>query len=96
MLNGTGYAPNITVVDLNGVTHDVYEYLDSGYVVVLELVSASCATCAAYAAGTEKFLQSLWPLVVIIRQDLSVLKQTLTQQIQWSQILHQHMVLHFQ
>ena len=47
MLNGTGYAPNITVVDLNGVTHDVYEYLDSGYVVVLELVSASCATCAA-------------------------------------------------
>ena len=53
MLNGTGYAPNVTVVDLNGVTHDVYEYLDSGYVVVLELVSASCATCAAYAAGTE-------------------------------------------
>ena len=53
MLNGTGYAPNVTVVDLNGATHDVYEYLDSGYVVVLELVSASCATCAAYAAGTE-------------------------------------------
>ena len=53
MLNGTGYAPNVTVVDLNGVTHDVYEYLDSGYVVVLELVSASCATCASYASGTE-------------------------------------------
>ncbi|MBH08077.1 MAG: hypothetical protein CMP71_03295, partial [Flavobacteriales bacterium] len=53
MLNGTGYAPNVTVVDLNGVTHDVYEYLDSGYVVVLELVSASCATCAAYVSGTE-------------------------------------------
>ena len=53
MLNGTGYAPNITVVDLNGVTHDVYEYLDSGYVVVLELVSAACATCAAYVSGTE-------------------------------------------
>ena len=53
MLNGTGYAPNITVVDLDGVTHDVYEYLDSGYVVVLELVSAACATCAAYVSGTE-------------------------------------------
>ena len=53
MLNGTGYAPNVTVVDLNGVTHDVYEYLDSGYVVVLELVSAACATCAAYVSGTE-------------------------------------------
>ena len=53
MLNGTGYAPNLTVVDLNGVTHDVYEYLDSGYVVVLELVSAACATCAAYVSGTE-------------------------------------------
>ena len=53
MLNGTGYAPNVTVVDLNGVTHDIYEYLDSGYVVVLELVSASCATCASYASGTE-------------------------------------------
>ena len=94
MLNGTGYAPNVTV-DLNGVTHDVYEYLDSGYVVVLELVSASCATCAAYAAGTENFTIFM-ALEVIIQQDLSVLKQTLTQQIQWSQILHQHMVLHFQ
>ena len=26
MLNGTGFAPNVTVVDLNGVTHDIYEY----------------------------------------------------------------------
>ena len=34
LLNGTGYAPNFSVTDLNGTSHELYEYLDSGYVVV--------------------------------------------------------------
>ena len=29
LLAGTGYAPNITVTDLNGTSHTIYDYLDS-------------------------------------------------------------------
>ena len=53
LLNGTGYAPNFTVTDLNGNTHTIYDYLDSGYVMVLELMSVSCGHCQSHAAGTE-------------------------------------------
>ena len=42
MLNGTGYAPNFTVTDINGTSHTLYDYLDSGYVTVLELLSVTC------------------------------------------------------
>ena len=45
LLNGTGYAPDFTVTDLNGNTHTIYDYLDSGYVMVLELMSVSCGHC---------------------------------------------------
>ena len=30
MLNGTGYAPDISVTDLNGNSHNLYSYLNSG------------------------------------------------------------------
>ncbi len=30
LLAGTGYAPNFTVTDINGNTHNLYNYLDSG------------------------------------------------------------------
>ena len=53
LLNGTGYAPNFTVTDLNGTSHEIYDYLDSGYVMVLELMSVTCGHCIAHAAGTE-------------------------------------------
>ncbi|MBU46663.1 MAG: hypothetical protein CMD28_04455, partial [Flavobacteriales bacterium] len=53
LLNGTGYAPNFTVTDLNGNTYTIYDYLDSGYVMVLELMSVSCGHCQSHAAGTE-------------------------------------------
>ena len=29
LLDGTGYAPNFTVTDLNGDSHTIYDYLDS-------------------------------------------------------------------
>ena len=45
MLDGTGYAPDFTVSDINGNSHTVYDYLDSGYVVVLELMSVTCGHC---------------------------------------------------
>ncbi|MDP7430878.1 MAG: lamin tail domain-containing protein, partial [Flavobacteriales bacterium] len=53
LLAGTGYAPNFTVTDINGTSHTIYDYLDSGYVMVLELMSVSCGHCINHAAGTE-------------------------------------------
>ena len=53
LLAGTGYAPNFTVTDINGVSHTIYDYLDSGYVLVLELMSVTCGHCIQHAAGTE-------------------------------------------
>ena len=53
LLAGTGYAPNFTVTDINGTSHTIYDYLDSGYVMVLELMSVTCGHCIQHAAGTE-------------------------------------------
>ena len=53
LLNGTGYAPNFTVTDLNGNSHELYNYLDSGYVTVLEFLSVTCGHCVMHAPGTE-------------------------------------------
>jgi plastocyanin len=53
MLNGTGYAPDFTVTDINGTSHTLYNYLDSGFVVVVELLSVTCGHCIAYAPGTQ-------------------------------------------
>ena len=61
MLNGTGYAPDFTVTDINGTSHTLYDYLDSGFVVVLELLSVTCSHCQAYAAGTENSYQTNGP-----------------------------------
>jgi len=61
MLNGTGYAPDITVTDLNGNSHNLYSYLNSGKIVVLELFSTTCGHCQQYAAGTENAYQTYGP-----------------------------------
>ena len=53
LLNGNGYAPNFTVNDLNGNTHELYSYLDSGFVTVLEFMSVTCGHCVMHAPGTE-------------------------------------------
>ena len=53
MLDGTGYAPDFTVTDINGTSHTLYDYLDSGFVVVVELLSVTCGHCIAYAPGTQ-------------------------------------------
>ena len=61
MLNGTGYAPDFTVTDINGTSHTLYNYLDSGYVMVLELLSITCGGCIAYAPATENSYQTNGP-----------------------------------
>ena len=61
LLNGTGYAPDITVTDINGNTHNLYSYLDSGKMVVLEMLSTTCGTCLMYTSGTENSYQAYGP-----------------------------------
>ena len=61
LLDGSGYAPNFSVTDVNGVSHTLYEYLDSGYVVVLELMSVTCGHCISHASGTENSFQAHGP-----------------------------------
>ena len=51
LLNGTGYAPDFTVTDLNGTSHNLYSYLDSGYVVMLDFLSITCGHCIMHSAG---------------------------------------------
>ena len=60
-LDGTGYAPNFTVTDINGTSHTIYDYLDSGYVVVLELLSTTCGHCIQYAPYVESSYQTNGP-----------------------------------
>ena len=53
LLNGTGSAPNFTVSDvLHGDDHELYNYLDSGYVVVLDFLSITCGHCIMHSPGT--------------------------------------------
>ena len=61
MLNATGYAPDFTVTDINGNNHNLYNYLDSGYVMVLELMSVTCGHCIAYAPHVESSYQLYGP-----------------------------------
>ena len=61
LLNGTGSAPDFTITDIIGNSHTVYNYLDSGYVMVLELMSVTCGHCQSHAAGTENSYQTNGP-----------------------------------
>ena len=61
LLNGTGYAPDITVTDINGNSHNLYSYLGSGKMVVLEMLSTTCGTCLMYTSGTENSYQVYGP-----------------------------------
>ena len=51
--NGTGTAPDFTLSDMNGDTHHLYSYLDSGKTVVLKLMSVFCGACGMHAAPTS-------------------------------------------
>ncbi|MFZ1685789.1 MAG: hypothetical protein WAU70_00090, partial [Flavobacteriales bacterium] len=37
--------PNWTATDINGVTHTLYDYLDDGYTVILDLSATWCPPC---------------------------------------------------
>ncbi len=38
-------APDFTLTDINGVSHHLYNYLDSGYAVIIDVSAAWCAPC---------------------------------------------------
>ena len=51
-------APNFTTTDVNGNSHTLYDYLDQGYTVVLDISATWCGPCWNYHTGGA--LEELW------------------------------------
>ena len=47
LVNGS-IAPDWTLTDINGTTHNLYNYLDNGYTVFIDFSAVWCAPCWAY------------------------------------------------
>jgi hypothetical protein len=57
-LSNGSTAPDFTVTDINGNSHHLYEYLDSGYTVILDLSDVWCGPCWSY--HEDGHLETLW------------------------------------
>ena len=51
-------APDFTTVDVNGNSHNLYDYLDAGYTVVMDISATWCGPCWNYHTGGA--LEELW------------------------------------
>lgn len=52
-VNGTGTAPDFNVTDIYGGNHQLYNYLDSGQIVIVEFISVYCPACQYHASPVE-------------------------------------------
>ena len=76
-LNGSsGQAVDFTVTDLNGNSHNLYSYLNSNKIVVLEYLSVTCGHCINHAPYIEDFHEAWGPsgndLVELIGLEINV------------------------
>ena len=54
-------APNLFATDLNGVSHNLYDYLDSGKTVLLDFFIVNCTPCQEAASHMDNFWDTYGP-----------------------------------
>jgi thiol-disulfide isomerase/thioredoxin len=60
-LDGTGNAPDFSLIDIDGNEHHLYEYLDSGKVVVLDFFAVWCGICQSNTPVLESIYEKYGP-----------------------------------
>jgi hypothetical protein len=51
-------APDFTATDINGISHNLYDYLDAGYTVIIDISATWCPPCWTYHVSCA--LKDLW------------------------------------
>lgn len=73
-------APNFTLTDIDGPTHDLYTYLDAGKTVYIDFFAAHCPTCWGYKnSGALHNLYTSYGPSGTIHQDIVILAIELDQ-----------------
>ena len=54
-------APNLVATDLDGVSHNLYNYLDSGKTVLLDFFIVNCTPCQEAASHMDDFWETYGP-----------------------------------